>query len=223
MLREALAGFDYRETKYWASFRTNSSGRAVAQLNPSKNRIRLFLGLNQDTANDLIRTPSSASWGSRFPSVFEIKRDDDIPRATELIVLSAAQIGPRSLRRTKLRPETAASEELPADTDYFEGAAKVVAVNAYERSKRARAKSIQHYGAVCVVCGFDFLERYGDTAAGYIHIHHVVPLSSIRASYRLDPIVDLRPVCPNCHAVIHRREPPYSIEEVQEMIRNPKR
>jgi hypothetical protein len=27
-------------------------------------------------------------------------------------------------------------------------------------------------------------------------------------------------MCPNCHAVIHRREPPFSIEEVREMPHN---
>ena len=40
----------------------------------------------------------------------------------------------------------------------------------------------------------------------------------MRAEYRLDPIRDLRPVCPNCHAVIHRREPPFSIEEIKHML-----
>jgi len=35
---------------------------------------------------------------------------------------------------------------------------------------------------------------------------------------RDDPIRDLRPVCPNCHVVIHRREPPYSIDEVRQLL-----
>jgi predicted HNH restriction endonuclease len=29
---------------------------------------------------------------------------------------------------------------------------------------------------------------------------------------------DLRPVCPNCHATLHHREPPYSLEEVRQFL-----
>ena len=38
------------------------------------------------------------------------------------------------------------------------------------------------------------------------------------ADYEVDPVRDLRPVCPNCHAVLHRREPPYSLDEVREFL-----
>jgi predicted HNH restriction endonuclease len=40
-------------------------------------------------------------------------------------------------------------------------------------------------------------------------------LSEIGGEYIVDPVADLRPVCPNCHAVLHRRIPAYSIEEVR--------
>jgi 5-methylcytosine-specific restriction enzyme A len=29
----------------------------------------------------------------------------------------------------------------------------------------------------------------------------------------------LRPVCPNCHAVLHLRTPPFSIDEARAMLR----
>jgi predicted HNH restriction endonuclease len=44
------------------------------------------------------------------------------------------------------------------------------------------------------------------------------PLASVGEEYVIDPIKDLRPLCPNCHAVIHLRQPPYSIEEVKTML-----
>jgi predicted HNH restriction endonuclease len=31
--------------------------------------------------------------------------------------------------------------------------------------------------------------------------------------YVVDPVNDLKPVCPNCRAMIHRRTPPYSLED----------
>jgi 5-methylcytosine-specific restriction protein A len=54
---------------------------------------------------------------------------------------------------------------------------------------------------------------------GYIHVHHIVPLSAIKESYVVDPVTDLVPVCPNCHAIIHRKMPPYLIEEVRALRR----
>ncbi|AUL13849.1 hypothetical protein B7P02_02620 [Bordetella bronchiseptica] len=37
--------------------------------------------------------------------------------------------------------------------------------------------------------------------------------------YELDPVRGLRPVCPNCHAMLHRRTPVLSIEALQEILR----
>ena len=34
-----------------------------------------------------------------------------------------------------------------------------------------------------------------------IQVHHLVPLSAIGKKYRVDPIRDLRPVCPNSRRV----------------------
>jgi predicted HNH restriction endonuclease len=72
------------------------------------------------------------------------------------------------------------------------------------------------------VCGFNFGAAYGGSAEGYIHVHHLKPLASIGEEYVIDPIKDLRPVCANCHAVIHLRQPPYSIEEVNVMLNGDK-
>jgi hypothetical protein len=106
-------------------------------------------------------------------------------------------------------------EELPVGPAYTEGSVERILVNRYERDPRARADCIKHYGTVCCLCGFDFVAVYGQEMAGFIHIHHLTPLSSIGVQYTIDPVKDLRPVCPNCHAVLHRREPPYSLDEVR--------
>ncbi len=63
-----------------------------------------------------------------------------------------------------------------------------------------------------------FGSRYGDIAEGFIHFHHLHSLSEVKEAHLVDPVKDLRTVCPNCHAVLHRREPPYSLEEVREML-----
>jgi len=112
------------------------------------------------------------------------------------------------------------TEEIGAGQKYSEGAVTQVIVNRYERDPRARRACIEHYGAECQICSFKFEEEYGTQFSGFIHVHHIKELSSIRKEYVLDPIKDLIPVCPNCHAIIHRRTPPYTVQEMQEIKRS---
>ncbi len=104
------------------------------------------------------------------------------------------------------------------DTVLNEGAFKRINVNAYERNPVARARCIAAHGAICSVCGFNFASVYGAEAAGFIHVHHLKPLSEIQENYEVDPVVDLVPVCPNCHAVIHMSNPPKTIDQVKSQI-----
>jgi 5-methylcytosine-specific restriction enzyme A len=105
-------------------------------------------------------------------------------------------------------------DELDKPETLFEGIKKTVSVNSYERNQIARTKCIEHYGVQCVVCGFDFEETYGDIGTDFIHVHHLTQLSDIGQGYEVNPVKDLRPVCPNCHAMLHKRNPPYTIEEL---------
>ena len=100
-----------------------------------------------------------------------------------------------------------------------EGAMVQVLFNTYERDRLAREKCIQKYGRNCYVCGFSFRAVYGKFADGIIHVHHLRPLAQIRKEYVVDPIAHLRPVCPNCHSVLHWRTPAYSIEELRCFLR----
>jgi len=109
-------------------------------------------------------------------------------------------------------------DEITKPLAYPEGSTRRISVNVYERNPKARAECIAHYKAKCRICGFDFEEQYGNVGKGYIHIHHTKPLSEIGEEYEVDPIEDLMPVCPNCHAIIHKRKPPYNIEEVKAFL-----
>ncbi|MCM3362258.1 HNH endonuclease [Niallia sp. MER TA 168] len=121
---------------------------------------------------------------------------------------------------------TLMAEELPAQVSpkLKEGAKKQVLVNSYERNYKARQICIDHYGCHCSVCGFDFVKFYGDEFEGKIHVHHLKALSEINKEYEVDPINDLRPVCPNCHLALHSKvgDKPYSIEELKEKINKAK-
>lgn len=110
------------------------------------------------------------------------------------------------------------AEEEGAQGLHVEGATARILVSKYERDRKAKEKCVKGYGPICVVCGFEFGRMYGELGDGYIHVHHLVPISEMGGEYVLDPLQDLVPVCANCHAMMHLRRPPYRPEELAEII-----
>lgn len=96
-----------------------------------------------------------------------------------------------------------------------EGAKTRIEVNKYERSSANRAACLAACGTRCRGCGLDMAERYGPIAAGFIEVHHVTPVSRMGEGYLVDPLKDLVPLCPNCHAIVHRTDPPMTVEELR--------
>jgi 5-methylcytosine-specific restriction enzyme A len=77
---------------------------------------------------------------------------------------------------------------------------------------------LAHWWYRCSVCDLDFGERYGELGEDFIHVDHTVELSSVGPGYRVDPVNDLRPVCPHCHAMVHRRRPTLSVDELRQIL-----
>ena len=101
---------------------------------------------------------------------------------------------------------------------YTEGSGSFSRVKRYERNPKARERCIEHWGCMCQICGFDFYSVYGEVGKGFIHVHHIVPVSEIDTVYEIDPEKHLVPLCPNCHAIVHKENPPYTVEQVKEFI-----
>lgn len=112
-------------------------------------------------------------------------------------------------------PEEIYAEELSEDQEFAEGSKKKITVNAYERDPKARTACLKKHGYSCQVCGMKFQELYGDIGEGFIHVHHKKPLACRRHDYRVNPTIDLAPVCPNCHAMLHSSNPPLGIDELK--------
>lgn len=136
------------------------------------------------------------------------------PRGT-FAVIDEVPIG---IARTSIPPERVHPETVSSDDEYVVGAVRQVLVNAYERDEQARRECIERFGTTCAVCGIDFEKVYGVIGCGFIHVHHKRQLS-LREVYILNPAVDLVPVCPNCHSMLHTSEPPLSVEELIELMR----
>jgi hypothetical protein len=114
-------------------------------------------------------------------------------------------------------------EEIPIGeaAGYTEGTKYQITVNAYERNGKARQECINYHGAICVICEFDFEKVYGEIAKGFIHVHHVIPLHTIGEGYEVDYKKDLIPVCPNCHAMLHRKidDRDITVEELKNLFK----
>jgi putative restriction endonuclease len=102
----------------------------------------------------------------------------------------------------------------------FEGDRSVVVGIKYERDPKLRNQAIAIHGLDCKACGFDFEKAYGAHAKGFIHVHHVLPISEFGGGKVVNPETDLITLCANCHAVIHRkRDATLSVDELKRMLR----
>ncbi|WP_404851742.1 HNH endonuclease (plasmid) [Enterobacter asburiae] len=115
-------------------------------------------------------------------------------------------------------------DELSFPEQYTEGARKTITVNAYERNPEARKACIRRHGTICKGCGFDFEKTYGELGKDFIHVHHITPLATTCESYKIDPGRDMIPLCPNCHAMVHRgnESRPLSVDELRQLIEEAK-
>lgn len=120
---------------------------------------------------------------------------------------------------SKTGAEAYAPEKLPPQID---GSLSQVTRNVYERKRENRDACISHHltesgRILCAICGMDFEERYGDIGRGYIHIHHVHPLGEQQPPSGFDPTIHLKPVCPNCHAMLHKKQGKgaFALEEIR--------
>ena len=98
-----------------------------------------------------------------------------------------------------------------------EGAMEKIAVNKYERNRINRKCCLDYYGYDCKVCEINFEKHYGSIGKNFIHVHHITPVSQLGPDYVIHPIDDLVPVCPNCHSMIHKKDPPFTIDEMKQV------
>ena len=160
-----------------------------------------------------------------FPMVYSDAKDPDgvgpatigdfTPRLTEQTLLHIGD----SWYATDGLPTDHLPEEVTEPETHIEGAARRIEVNAYERNPKARAACLKHHGFNCCVCGFNFEDTYGPLGKSYMHVHHLIPLSEMKAPREVDPVKDLVPICPNCHAMVHKTFPALAVESLREVFR----
>ena len=84
--------------------------------------------------------------------------------------------------------------------------------------KRKKERVLKEQGTLaCEVCGFDFVNVYGDQGKGFIECHHTKPVSELEVGEKTK-VSDLSLVCSNCHRMIHRKRPWLSVEGLKDLL-----
>jgi 5-methylcytosine-specific restriction protein A len=164
---------------------------------------------NRLPVEDLLAEVPEVPWNSIYGSGIQVHSESAARTLYELWVAHTNALIYRS-----------ADEPRAIDDRTFpEGALTRIMVNKYERDPQAREECLQHWGYRCLVCDFSFEDRYGPLGQNFIHVHHTIELSLVPRGYRVNPINDLRPVCPNCHAMLHQVQPALTVEQLKQHLR----
>ncbi|MDQ0690732.1 HNH endonuclease [Arthrobacter sp. W4I7] len=116
--------------------------------------------------------------------------------------------GPAATGRAQLVPGTCPPEAVTR-----------IEVNRYERDADARRVCLAFHGTSCAACGFSFEASYGEAGTDAVEVHHAVPPAMLGSGYQLDPVADLVPLCPNCHAMAHHGvSSPRTVSELRNII-----
>lgn len=148
--------------------------------------------------------------------ILYVKKTGNIPNGIE-IKKQAERIQKSLVESWFSNPEEISQTE--SEKHLTEGKSKTVYVNIYERNIQARKECIEHFGLNCQVCEYSFEDKFGDLGKDYIHVHHKIEIATIGKEYKINPITDLIPVCPNCHSMLHRRKPAYSVSELKQLMK----
>lgn len=194
-----------RQHIFSSTWKENAKGKKPASYAPSLRHLEYILEEGYELRT--FRQYSKDDDGSGIP---KIKSFDATYESRSLVVAGENFFAVE-------HKEAVAHKEQLEPVGYEEGAKLSVTQTQYERSPIARAKCLELFGAICSVCSFDFGKQFGKLGQGFIHVHHLIPVSKRGNVYKVDPQTDLRPVCPNCHAMIHKRNPPFSIDEMREI------
>ncbi|MGN0047073.1 MAG: HNH endonuclease [Eggerthellaceae bacterium] len=210
----------------------NFSRQLIASWFESEENIKAAFKFSDDVSSDVVRSISVAGKRILSPEGFLAEKSSDWAGRGIYVKFSAREFNPEDIDYHFYLVTIAAlgfalfasgmAQERQSEGD-LEGEACIAEITRYERSPLNRAKCLAYHGTRCAVCGFDFGEFYGDFASGFIEVHHINPLSQVNGPVKIDPINDLIPLCPNCHAAVHMANPPLNPQDLKQMIESGKK
>ncbi len=165
--------------------------------------------------DERFQMPTGKGWMGQtpwwFPPNEPTREHRTFLKRVEALILSHSPSISGSNRQKNPQPEAAA-------LTYEEGPCGQVTLSKWERSPAARRACLAHHGSyACQICGFDFERVYGTLGREFIHVHHLNP-GAQAGETKINPAIDLLPVCPNCHGMIHRKKEVVSPDDLKMLI-----
>lgn len=142
----------------------------------------------------------------KYPILEKFERDQKDSKRFELLVHKSLLN-----EQDKFAPKVKSNQEL-----LDEGFLYQIYKEVKYRNKKIVALAKEHHGTNCAVCDFDFAKTYGTHGEGFIEMHHLYPIAE---GARKTSVEDLRPVCANCHRMLHRGKELLSIEKLKGIIK----
>ncbi|MDP2490733.1 HNH endonuclease [Vibrio splendidus] len=188
--------------------------------------------IGDDTANDLIGGMIYIHRGQKIPShkggvVTSFTKESETRKkfyfraleSAENVVADGPGWGNESKHVWDNSIENNSENSCDDESSYPEGKEIYRKHRNYERSKavvlKAKNLRLASTGKLdCEVCGFDFVNIYGDLGYGYIEAHHKLPVSQVPKGHRTK-VNDLALVCANCHRMLHRGKKLLTVEKLK--------
>jgi predicted HNH restriction endonuclease len=162
------------------------------------------------------RSPVKGERGDPWPHLISVEWDHEFPSVrvrvgdTQLYaVRPLSQNDQRKVDRARERREATLST-----TEVIEGETLRREINFRRRNRALIEAKKAGSDYRCEVCGFSFEETYGPVGKAFIIAHHVEPLGSRRRASRT-ALGDIELICANCHAMIHKKAPPFLPAELR--------
>lgn len=150
---------------------------------------------------------------------------DGVRQITRSIYAAIVSVG--GIAKSRMPPDKEESKKrsdarqgLPEALESFlEGGKTTRFVSTYERDPRLRRLAIKLHGLKCAVCLFDFGRTYGPHGEGFIHVHHLRPVSGLGGKKEVNPKSDMAVLCANCHSMVHRyKDKTLSLDQLKEIM-----
>lgn len=180
-----------------------------------------------DLSADLVKSfrPKNYEYGIAFGKEYkrgslptEQELISDINNMVYLYAISISEGGTdMELAGEDFRPETFDSDK---DFDLTEKK-KYTYHRRIERNNSNAKKVKELKGYTCEACEFNFNDFYGEIGKDFIEAHHNTKLSDLPEGKRvvLDYNKDFSVLCSNCHRMVHKKNPPFTIQEIKQKIK----
>lgn len=161
---------------------------------------------------------SEETWPSHWRSLYLKIMKLPIPENEELTIISDWLRHSFDMMFSLLTIMDVDLDEVTKAVMQSEGTPQEVRSIRYERNPINRQLCLHKKGYCCAICGMNFYDMYGELGKNFIEVHHTTPVSEMGENFILDIDRDLVPLCSNCHSMVHRRKPPYTIDELKKLV-----